>query len=133
MSGGFFDYDQYRIDRIADDIEHIIENNFVEREASDVERWQRDDNGNVREEYKYYSTYNDETISLFKDAVRYLRLAAIYAQRVDWLLSGDDGEESFKKRLTKEVAEEKARRWVVAPETSKSTLDERQLSLELDD
>ena len=132
MSGGFFDYDQYRIDRIADDIEHIIENNFVERQPSDVERWQRDDNGKVLEEYKYYSTYNDDTVSLFKDAVRQLRLAAIYAQRVDWLLSCDDSEDSFKKRLIEDIAEEKARRLAVATETKTSTLDDRQLSLEFE-
>lgn len=133
MSGGFFDYDQYRIDRIAADIEHIIENNYVEKDASDIERWMRDDNGNVLEDYKYYSMYNDDTISLLKDAVRQLRLAAIYAQRVDWLLSGDDGEDSFKRRLIDEVAEEKAKRWAVAPDTKKSSLEERQLSLEFDD
>ena len=32
-------------------------------------------------------------------------MAAIYAQRIDWLLSGDDGEESFKRRLKEELDE----------------------------
>ena len=32
-----------------------------------------------------------------------LRKAAIYAQRIDWLLSGDDGEESFIRRLYDEL------------------------------
>ena len=32
-----------------------------------------------------------------------LKVAAIYAQRIDWLLSGDDGEESFKRRLKEEL------------------------------
>jgi len=32
-----------------------------------------------------------------------LRKAAIYAQRIDWLLSGDDGEESFLERLKEEL------------------------------
>jgi hypothetical protein len=32
-----------------------------------------------------------------------LRKAAVYAQRVDWLLSGDDGEETFLERLKKDL------------------------------
>jgi len=34
-----------------------------------------------------------------KEAVKALHIAQEYAQRVDWLLSGDDGEESFLSRL----------------------------------
>jgi hypothetical protein len=32
-----------------------------------------------------------------------LKAGYIYAHRIDWLLSGDDGEESFNKRLTEEL------------------------------
>ena len=38
-----------------------------------------------------------------KEAVRALKIAQVYAQRVDWLLSGDDGEESFLSRLEEEL------------------------------
>ena len=31
--------------------------------------------------------------------MRIQRIAGIYAQRIDWLLSGDDGEDSFHERL----------------------------------
>ena len=34
-----------------------------------------------------------------REAIKQLKIAAVYAQRVDWLLSGDDGEESFIERL----------------------------------
>ena len=34
-----------------------------------------------------------------------LKQAEIYAQRIDWLLSGDDGEESFHERLKEELEE----------------------------
>jgi hypothetical protein len=37
------------------------------------------------------------------EAVKQLRIASIYAQRVDWFFSGDDGEESFLERLSKEL------------------------------
>ena len=40
----------------------------------------------------------------FKNAVKHLRVAEIYAQRVDWLLSGDDGEDTFIERLKSDLA-----------------------------
>lgn len=55
------------------------------------------------EDGEYYSEYSDETIQIFRDAVKILRKAAVYAQRIDWLLSGDDGEESLKERLEEEL------------------------------
>ncbi len=62
----------------------------------------------VYEEYEdgnYYPEYSRETINKFKKAVRKLREAEIYAQRIDWLLSGDDGEESFHERLKEDLRE----------------------------
>ena len=55
------------------------------------------------EDGEYYPEYSDETIQIFRDAVKTLRKAAIYAQRIDWFLSGDDGEESLKERLEEEL------------------------------
>ena len=36
-------------------------------------------------------------------ALAILKKAYVYAQRIDWLLSDDDGEESFHKRLKEEL------------------------------
>lgn len=80
MSGGRFDYNQHRIRDIADEIESEI-------------------NGNEKREYKF----SKKTIKEFSNAVRALRIAEVYAQRIDWLLSGDDGEESFHARLKAEL------------------------------
>lgn len=55
------------------------------------------------EDDEYYPEYTEETIQIFREAVKLLRKAAIYANRIDWLLSGDDGEESLKERLEKEL------------------------------
>jgi len=44
-----------------------------------------------------------ETIEKFREAAHTLRQAAEMAQRVDWLVSGDDGEDSFMRRWEKEV------------------------------
>ena len=43
--------------------------------------------------------YSPETIAKFKIARMSLLLAQIYVQRIDWLVSGDDGEDSFHSRL----------------------------------
>lgn len=83
MSGGFFDYDQYKISIIADDVEGIIMRN-TEHEPSEQ--------------------YSTETIAEFKKAVNVLRIAAIYAQRIDWLVSGDDAEDTFHIRLRHDLS-----------------------------
>lgn len=77
MSGGRFDYNQYKISQIAEDIESYLETN----------------------EYDF----SEETLNRFREALPFLKKAAIYTQRIDWLLSGDDGEESFHRRLNTEL------------------------------
>lgn len=89
MSGGHFGYQQYRLDNMADDIQHIIDNNDVK----ELDEWQR----------QIGMEYPPEIIEKFKETVHWLRRSAEMTQRVDWLLSGDDGEESFMKRWEKEV------------------------------
>lgn len=91
MSGGRFNYDQYKIGQIADEIEHVIFNN---------ENIELDEFGD--------STgygFKPEVIEKLKIAARELRKVSIMAQRVDWLLSGDDGEESFIKRWDNELSD----------------------------
>ncbi|WP_302614867.1 hypothetical protein [uncultured Bacteroides sp.] len=45
----------------------------------------------------------DMTLETMKEAYRQLRIAEIYAQRVDWMISGDDSEETLQKRLQEEL------------------------------
>ena len=56
-----------------------------------------------------YPTYERKTIDIMKRAVYVLRMAYIYAKRVDWMLSGDDNEESLAKRLEEEIQALKAK------------------------
>ena len=46
-----------------------------------------------------------ETIDAMKEAYRQIRIAEIYATRVDWMISGDDSEESFRERIKEDLAE----------------------------
>ena len=93
MSGGHFDYEQYKIGRIADEVEQLIIINGKKRQYK--EEWQ--------DEYHY--EYSPEIIEKFKEGLMLLKKAEIYAQRIDWLVSGDDSEESFFSRLKKELEE----------------------------
>ncbi len=45
---------------------------------------------------------SSETIETMKEAYRQMRIAEIYADRVDWLMSDDD-EESFNEKLHSEL------------------------------
>ena len=49
--------------------------------------------------------YRDEEIRAFREGIRAIRRAAVYLERIDWLLSGDDGEEAFQERLAEQLAE----------------------------
>lgn len=91
MSGGFFDYEQYKIDMIADQIEQIIRNN----DSTEVNEW----GDPVSRELQ------PQTILYMRAAVDRLRRAAIYAQRIDWMLSGDDSENTFHERLKEDLDE----------------------------
>jgi hypothetical protein len=101
MSGGSFQYDQYKIGYIADQIEEVIIKNGVKKTPEEIkdEGWRDDSWYEKYPEDKFHYQYPDEVIEKMKEAVKALKIAQEYAQRVDWLLSGDDGEESFLRRL----------------------------------
>jgi hypothetical protein len=101
MSGGAFDYNQYKIGYIADEIDEIIVKNGVEKTPEELkdESWRDPEWYKKYPEDKFHYKYSDEVIEKMKEAVKALHIAQEYAQRIDWLLSGDDGEESFLSRL----------------------------------
>ena len=85
MSGGHFDYNQYQINEIVDGIERILER----EKSQEIDVWG----------YPVSCGYSEETLKEFKKGIEILKLAEHYAHRIDWLVSGDDSEESFHKRL----------------------------------
>jgi hypothetical protein len=92
MSGGYFEHQQYAIHRIADDLEDVILKNGKKREHR--ESWENEN----------YYEYPPEVIAKFKEGLEYLKKAHIYAHRIDRLLSGDDGDESFLERLESDLS-----------------------------
>ena len=170
MSGGHFDYAQYRIEDIIDSIEREIEratcerpplvtkegvavyaliekgrmrycNNYnfrsfesacdyfnlsdrfellggCDREGEKIARYKDVVTGEVYEvkyytyqeyepdeygEIPYYPDYTPETIAEFRKCIELLKKASVYAQRIDWLISCDDSEDSFHERLEEDL------------------------------
>jgi hypothetical protein len=91
MSGGHFNYKQNLLLDMVDDVRFAILINY-NKEKNEF----GNDIGN---------RFSPETIAEFEKAVKALKLAYVYAQRIDWLLSGDDGEDSFHIRLQEQLGE----------------------------
>lgn len=103
MSGGRFNYQQSRLIDIIESIDEELEMQGKLRE--DVNDFFRKEFYEEYPEDKFNYTYPEDIQGEFLLAKKILRLAYIYAQRIDWLLSGDDGEDSFRKRLKEELGE----------------------------
>lgn len=84
MSGGRFDYKQDIIDDIID---------VIEEEIKDID-------ANVEEEGQ-----QEQLLGLMKSTIGVLKLAKVSVVRLDWYLSGDDSFETYKQRLSDEIAE----------------------------
>ena len=82
MSGGHFDYKQYQLTMLAEEIEQEI----LDQRYAD-------------EDYRY----SKKTIKKFKKAVKLLNRTYVYVQRIDYLVSSDDGEEDFHSRIKDEL------------------------------
>lgn len=89
MSGGHFQYQQYKLTEMADEIEQLIYTN----DSDEKNRWGETIGRN----------YSRETIREFEKAVELLKQAHAYVHRIDWLVSCDDSEDSFHSRLKIEL------------------------------
>jgi hypothetical protein len=104
MSGGTFDYNQYRIRDIANRIKEEIYNSGREKTKKEIEKEIRDWYPDHKPDSHHYA-YPKEVVEEFVKAYKILRVAEIYAHRIDWLLAGDDGEETFMERLQQDMLE----------------------------
>jgi hypothetical protein len=106
MSGGHWDYMQHRLTDVVEDINQLVEKNGQEKTKEEIkaEGWRDPDWYEKHPEDKFHYKYPDEVIEEFKKGARIIAEAQIYMQRIDWLLSGDDGNESFIKRLKDDLS-----------------------------
>lgn len=84
ISGGHFDYKQHHIRDIANDIESAI---YRSKKKKRITMY-------------FLIRLSRSSTSLFADCMK-----QVYAQRIDWLLSGDDGEDTFHERLKADLKE----------------------------
>jgi hypothetical protein len=101
MSGGHFDYNQYKIGYIADAIEEELARQGTEKPKEEL--WCSKDYYNQYPEERFYITHAEDVQQIMRDAIPLLRKAEIYAQRIDWYLSGDDGDDSLISRLKEDL------------------------------
>ena len=102
MSGGAFDYIQRRLDYdVIEKIENILEQQGKEKDNEEL-YMQREYYEKYPEEKAYY-TYPKEIQEKFLEGINAIKIAAIYMERIDYLLSGDDSEEYFLERLEEEL------------------------------
>lgn len=93
MSGGKFDYYQHHIHYIAETIQSMLDRQGTKKSADDYYSFESDE----------YETFPEEVEAKMREGLAVLRRAYIYAHRIDWYLSGDDGDENFLKRLEEEL------------------------------
>ena len=91
MSGGHFNYGCFRISQFADELKHEIDINDDET---------KDDYGDCRGHFLC-----EETIKRLVTSHQMIETAGKLAREIEWLYSGDHGEESFN-RLIDEIFKE---------------------------
>ena len=87
MSGGHFGYcgyDYYKVSQFADELEQEIQNK------------------DVKDEYGYSYNFSSEVIEYLKEQLPKLRKMSEIMRHIDYLYSGDHGDDSFLERV-KEV------------------------------
>ena len=99
MSGGKFAYEQYKIRMILEEIQNELDKQGQEKQVAFFEK-------EYYEKYpeaRFEEVYREDVQQIFKDGIEALKKAEIYAQRIDWYLSGDDGEDSLVSRLKSDL------------------------------
>jgi len=83
MSGGHFNYDSSVMSRFADDLKHELDINDTS---------EKDEYGD-----KVGARYSKKTVAVLKRCHAIIAIAGDLAKEIEWLYSGDHGEESFLK------------------------------------
>jgi len=82
MSGGHFDYAYFKIDEMARDLQHEIDNN------------------NIPDEWGYSTNASEECLSLIQRSQKIIETAGKLAHEIEYFYSGDHGEETLMELLS---------------------------------
>lgn len=103
MSGGAFDYNRYKIRDIHQHIQQELDKQGKEKSKEDLKYYDKEYLEKYPEE-RFEHVYREDVQQIFKEGIEILKKAEIYAQRNDWYLSGDDGEDSLVSRLKSDLS-----------------------------
>lgn len=81
MSGGYFDYENYRLNDIADRLESLVALHDEKRLP------------------EYYANFSEKTYEIFRQTVIECRKLERTLHHIDYLLEGDHVEDTFLKRM----------------------------------
>jgi hypothetical protein len=81
MSGGHFDYGCFRISQFAEELKHEID---INDDTSENQYGEQRGHG-----------FSEETMEHLRKAQKLIELSGSLAREIEWLYSGDHGEESF--------------------------------------
>lgn len=88
MSGGHFNdngYEYYKVEQFADELEQEILNNGKD--------------GTVENGYEWYPNHDPDVIDVLEERIPKLRKMAEIMRHIDYLYSGDTGDDSFLLRM----------------------------------
>ena len=88
MSGGAFEYKQYKIQDLIENMENLL----VRLDKEPIDSFECDSLKNYIDDKDSFKKIVEKNIDLLKKSY-------IYTKRLDWFISGDDGEETFYERL----------------------------------
>ena len=83
MSGGYYSHTDYTVGEFADSLRKAI--------------------AKTRRKEEYYDYYSDDFLNEMITAYNMARELKLRLHRIDWVLSGDDGEDNYFKRLPNEM------------------------------
>ncbi len=92
MSGGAFDYKQHTLQDLIDDMNTLIER--LDKEPIDSFECNS---------LKNFVKNPDDLKNKIRENIGYLKRAFLFTNSLDWLISGDDGEEKFYEKLDVEM------------------------------
>ena len=96
MSGGSLDYFYFRFDEPLEKISKEI-------------KWGK-------------NKWSPEVLLEFQNALKYLKIAQVYSHDVEWLLSGDYGDDSFLESIKEELEELEKHPTIIEPQLKKCSL-----------
>ena len=92
MSGGAFDHKQYHIQDLIEQMEELL----IRIEKEPINSFECNS-------LKNYIDDKDSFKAIVLTNIQHLKMANLYTQRLDWFISGDDGEDSFYERINEDL------------------------------